>query len=296
MSRSWTKKKLVLSFFVALAACTPSFDAASDVNDLRILAIQAEPAEAQYDQTTVDAVHVRILAVDPGRTGAFSTMKWDICAQTDSRRCDNGPIVPQASGSQSRNRGEEFTIDLAFPAAFISQLVGTDSLGGYLGTFRAQLSLSVDDGDPHAPVYGEKVLVYSKRGPTPNHNPTLKGVDLSRNADPAGSVAPGQTLQLPVGVEVGFRPLLADGAREQYDTVDLRGNTVHLTEQPRYSFFTTTGGEFDRDSADEPADGVAPPDGLTRFDAFRPGSGTIWIVVRDGRGGESWIEIPWESS
>jgi hypothetical protein len=151
----------------------------------------------------------------------------------------------------------------------------------------------VNDGDPNAPVFADKVLVYSPRGPVPNHNPLLTGLALSRNGAPAGSVAVGETLALPIGVEIGLRPLLADGAREEYDTTDLTGKTVHLTEQPRYAFFTTAGAEFDRDTADEPVDGVAPPDGLTRIDSFRAGQGTMWVVVRDGRGGESWIAVPW---
>ena len=283
-------------FVLLLVACTPNFEAASDVNDLRVLAVQAEPPEAQYDSTSADPVHIRILAVDPGREGAFSLMKWDICAPTDSRRCLNGPIVPQASGSQSRHGGTEFSTDIAIPAGLVELLTGNDKLGGFLGTFHAQFSFSVDDGDPHSPVYADKSLVYSRRGTPPNHNPLLTGVALTINGNPDRTIAPGQTLQMKLGVEYGVRPLLAPDAREEYDTTDLKGNNVHLTEQPSYAFFTTPGAEFDRDTADEPIDGVAPPDGLTRVDAFRAGSGTMWVVVRDGRGGESWIAIDWTSS
>ena len=100
-------------------------------------------------------------------------------------------------------------------------------------------------------------------------------------------------LHLHLGVEYGLRPQLADGAQEEYDTTDLRGNKVHLKEQASYAFFTTAGAEFDRDTADEPVNGVAPPDGLTRIDAFQAGNGTMWVIVRDGRGGESWLEIAW---
>ena len=46
---------------------------------------------------------------------------------------------------------------------------------------------------------------------------------------------------------------------------------------------------------DEPLDGIAPPDGLSRIDAFSGASGTLWIVVRDGRGGESWLSYPWST-
>ena len=155
-------------------------------------------------------------------------------------------------------------------------------------------ALRVDSCDPHGPAFCDKILLYSPRGGTPNHNPRILGLVLSRDGVALGSIAEGETLQVPQGAEIGLRPILADDAREQYDTVDLRGNTVHLKEQPRYSFFTTSGAEFTRDSADEPFDGVAPPDGLTQFDTFGKPTGTLWIVIRDGRGGESWVSFPWQ--
>ena len=141
-------RALVLLLSAALA-CTPDFAAQSDVSDLRVLAVQAEPPEAQYDAASVDPVHLRILAVDPPRKNNFALMKWDICAPTDSRRCLNGPIVPQASGSQTRTGGNEFSADIAIPPGVVQALVGNDKLGGFLDTFRAQFSFSVSDGDPN---------------------------------------------------------------------------------------------------------------------------------------------------
>ena len=279
-----------------LIGCTPSFDSASDVRDLRVLAIQAEPPEAQYDASSADAVHIRILAVDPLRTQNLGLMKWDICAPTDSRRCDYGPIVPQASGSQTRTMSQEFTADIAVPASIISQLVGNDALGGFLSTFRAQFSLSLDDGDPNGPIFAEKALVYSRRDHVPNHNPGLVDLKVTRDGNAQPLVYVNGKLRLELNVEYGLRPVLADGAQEEYDTTDLKGNTVHLTEQASYAFFTTPGAEFDRDNADEPFDGIAPVDGLTRLRAFSNSGGTVWIIVRDGRGGTSWMAIPWETA
>ena len=45
----------------------------------------------------------------------------------------------------------------------------------------------------------------------------------------------------------------------------------------------------DRDSADEPLPGQPEPvSGLAKFTASA-GCGSIWVVVRDGRGGIGWI-------
>ena len=140
------------------------------------------------------------------------------------------------------------------------------------------------------------MLLYSRRdlGP-PNHNPLLDGVKLTRDGVDQGTLVPGDTLHLPPSIDIGLRPLLAAGARETYEVTDLRGNVVRLTEQPQYSFYVTGGAEIGRDIADEPLDGVAPPDGLSRIRAGAGGSGMLYIVVRDGRGGESWLSFPWVS-
>ncbi len=299
MSSRWAKKKLILFFGGGLwawgAGCTPNFASASDVTDLRVLAVQAEPPEAQFDaQGNVQDVHLRILAVDPAH-GGFSSMTASLCAPTDSRRCETGPRfdLPRAT----RDQGTEFQADVpgALMAPVIAFAQSSDKLKGLNG-IRIMFALSVADGDPNSPVAADKILVYSKAGTAPNHNPGMTGFALTIDGASAGSAAPGQTLQLRVGISYGVRPLLADGAREQYDTTDLRGNRVHLREGAAYAFFTTPGAEFDRDTADEPVDGVAPPDGLTRLRALRAASGTLWVVVRDGRGGESWLAIPWTAN
>ena len=202
------------------------------------------------------------------------------------------PSAPLAD--PARTGGNEFSVEV--PGQLLSPAVDefrkNDALLG-LGGIRVMLALSVSDGDKLKYVAADKMLLYSKLGTPPNHNPELTGLALSAGCVQS-SLAAGETLKLKRGVECGLRPVLAEGAREEYDTTDLRGNTVHLKEQPRYYFFALRGAEFDRATADEPLDGVAPPEGLTRIEAVSDGPGTMWVVVRDGRGGESWLEIPWE--
>jgi hypothetical protein len=216
-------------------------------------------------------------------------MKWDLCGPTDSRRCDSGHLL---SGTQGRRGGDEFPATvISVPQEVVDAALASDKLGG-LGGIRAQFSLSVDDGDPAGAAYASKNLVYSKRGTPPNHNPLMTGVDLTHNGVDAGVFAPGGIFCLPVNVQIGVRPLLAPDARESYDITDLQNHVIHLKEDPQYSFYSTPGATLDRDTAFEPDDGVAPPDGLVRIEASR-GQGTFFIVIRDGRGGESWISFPW---
>ena len=111
----------------------------------------------------------------------------------------------------------------------------------------------------------------------------------------------------------GLRPVLAPGAMEEYDTVDLAGHTVHLQERIRYSFYVTPGlnigrillrsvggsvvsfGNGSDVEADEPPPGTPdPPGGLILLEAVERGGGqgTLWIVARDSRGATSWLEQP----
>lgn len=270
----------------ALCACTPDFQAPSQVTDLRILAVQAEPPEAQYDASSVDSVQVTVLAVDPAHPGAL-VMDAALCGPTDSRRCDVAPVFPLGL--------LPLQTTIAVPPQALAAAVASDKLQGY-GGIRVQLAFSIDDGDPAGPQFADKILLYTPRGGTPNHNPLLTSVQLSLDGAAQGTLTPGQTLQLPVGVQIGLRPVLAPGARETYQVQDLQGHLITLTEDPAYAFFTLPGAQFDRDTATEPIDGVAPPDGLTRIASTQRGSGTFWIVVRDGRGGESWLSFPWSAN
>jgi hypothetical protein len=285
-------RALVLLLSAALA-CTPDFAAQSDVSDLRVLAVQAEPPEAQYDAQssppTVDPVVVTVLAADP-RSSSPMTMTFQLCAPTDSRRCDDGPATDPVVRALSP------TI-LEVPPAALLQALAADDLKGF-GGVRVQFSFSIDDGDARGPTYGSKVLLFSPRGGSPNRNPRIDDLQLTQAgvAFGPGAVPPETTLELPLDVEIGLRPRLAQGSREQYATVDYRGNPVTLEEQPRYSFFVTPGAEIGVDNADEPIDGVAPPDGLSWIAARKAdATGTLWIVVRDGRGGESWAKFSWKS-
>jgi hypothetical protein len=278
-----------LALLLLAAACTPDFASASDVRDLRVLSIQAEPPEALFDADagTADSVSVRVLAVDPLQDAGVQSAHLDVCGPTDSGRCDQGPSFDGG------------TVPLAFtlPPFDPRLLLGNDKLGDYNG-IRVQLSFMVDDGAPNGPVHADKIVIYSPANAPwltapdckPNHNPALTDVRLTIEGADAGLFSDAGPLA--IGTEYGMRPLLAPGAQEAYCALDLRGNLVRLTEQAHYSFFTGPGGEFDADGADEPLDGGAPPDGLVRFTPHAD-AGTVWIVVRDGRGGESWTESRW---
>jgi hypothetical protein len=127
-----------------------------------------------------------------------------------------------------------------------------------------------------------------------NQNPDIVGLQITRDGAPVTTVAGGGTFNVSPGVEYGLQPVLGPGSSgiEEYDAVDLSGNTIHLSETPRYSFFSTEPISFDRDDADEPLPGQPQPtNGIARFTAGAGPAGSIWVVARDGRGGIGWISV-----
>jgi hypothetical protein len=301
--------KALLGVLLLAAACTPNFQSQDQVVDLRILAVRADPPEALFDLDagTVQPVQLTILAVDGARRDAGATLNATVCAATDSGVCDQGQLFSEPT--LSRDAGDLFLTTLSVPPEAVVGAADASALGGLNG-IRVQYSFAVDDGDLHGPQSGAKVVIYSPTSVQsleghPNHNPILDGVVAvlpdggSPLPDGGSLLVDGQPLVAPSEVNIGLTPILPnDGGPngiETYVTTDLRGNVITLPEFPAYSFYTTGNAEFDNNTASQPVDGgVAPPQGLTRFTAHADaGAGTMWIVVRDGRGGESWLTIPW---
>jgi hypothetical protein len=147
----------------------------------------------------------------------------------------------------------------------------------------------------------------------PNHGLEIPALRILRVGMAAQELKPGASFDLNVGDAVGLRPVIAPGpggteAAELYTVVDLSGRLVTQREQITYSFFVTPHSVFGQlingvsipnsaknaqaDVADEPAPGAPdPPSGLVRLTSVNPSLGRLWVVARDGRGGEAWISV-----
>ena len=303
-----------------LSACTPSFASQTQVTDLRILGIQAEPPEALFDATctdptnvstctvsNVDDMQITLLYVDPVHPSTAGVVTPALCAPNST-----DPICGAGSLMLQQQQGPQDTLGFSLFGAFtgndLQQLPGlivasaeASSLMGY-GGIQVELQLGVDTGDPAGVQLGSKTLVFNPRtpdgNPNRNHNPGVSGMKmLDDKGNQLGLLTPGQTLQLTVGTEIGLRPVLTPGSIETYQTVDLTGATVTVRENLQWNFYSTSGSDFDDGTASEPLAGVAdPPEGLTRITASKATSGTMWAVVHDGRGGDAWIEFPWQAT
>ena len=295
----------VLVALAVAAGCTPDFQSPRDVTDLRVLAIRQEAMESNGTSIFADAavdlansrvqdVQIKVLVADPQPRRAL-TADGQVCSPTDSGRCDKGgafPLQPSTASGVAVEQQPMFS--LTVPPEVLAAARQSDDLKGF-GGIRVQFAMQADDGDPRGQVLASKILLYTTAPDSMrNHNPEIAELEITRDGAHVATAGAGETLSLTAGVEYGLRPLLGSGASgiEEYDTTDLSGNTVHLREEPRYSFFTTAPASVDRDTADEPLpDQPQPTNGIARITLSGSGA-VLWVVVRDGRGGVGWISVP----
>ncbi len=139
--------------------------------------------------------------------------------------------------------------------------------------------------DPRELRTATKRLVVSD-SPTPNHNPevaawTVDGIEV----DPASTVQldPGQTYEIGVW--------LTDGSIEFYQHRNLDGDLEERVEAPYLKWYADSGTILSEASL--------YPYLTTRWTSPQagdaPSSGSLWVVVRDRRGGTAWSVLRWTS-
>ncbi len=279
-----------------LWGCPGDLEKQSEVVKLRVLAVQAEPAELIVDpaqplpRTTLTA-----LAVEP--SSAPTAMEFALCTvqeavpppDVDCPGTQGIPLPSAGPTSAVLDLGDPRAIALALQLAQDGGVAdggalppeGIPVLVGFRAT--APAHMLPDGGPPGAD--GGDVQVFlglttvTARGPgaPPNQNPGIAalwmgdaGIEIAADGS---TVAPASTTQR-------LTPVPAPGSKEPAD-----GGVEALG----YSFFATAGSISDLRSTDTTATGQ-PAD--TFVDWTTPGSAQqarLWVVVRDGRGGVGWI-------
>jgi len=337
------------------AGCNEDVPSPSLVEDLRVLAIRAEPPELLFDRTDGVAdpearppvpVSFQALVVDP--RGLPMLYDWSFCpvesSQTcgdfDRRKAEASPSVhPVLDAARAQGRHGEvgppdgatgaaevaaFTVGVsadlfdfhlassglglgngAWVSAVLALGAGSERLTSQkrlvlnardLSAWNPELSRVGWQICPPAPAVAPAgCLPLAPR--TPNRNPAIAAVEVARSAlagapfEPlAGplALAPGQTVRL--------RPVLAPDTAERYQVLEssLQDNTlmvVERTEEPIVSWFATAGEFGDEQTAPQlsktldntfTAPAAPPPTG---------GRASIYIVVRDQRGGTGWSKV-----
>jgi hypothetical protein len=310
----------VLAMLVFLCACEEEFKPETEVAGLRVLGLRASPAElAPGQKATLSA-----LVVDPLRPGQRNTLLWlgcepdpldlgrslcsDMEALGDPTRfipvSNNGapPQLPPGVSVLGFNERAEYTVR----ADLFSQLAAGDARRK-TGTVGQVLMFAIGAEVNPLASREEMEAVFEKvrtreipsvitlfrirvrEGAQANTNPDLG--ELRANGE---ALAPGATLRLASDKPTSLELTAPDAAFETYTQVAPDG-TVETKAEQLISAWYSTSGRFEPSRvvlrSGTPLE-YRPPDG-TRLQPFpQDRRGTLWSVVRDVRGGQSWVEVP----
>ena len=279
-----------------LLGCPGDLEKQSEVVKLRVLAVQAEPAELIVDpaqplpRTTLTA-----LAVEP--SGAPIAMEYALCTaqeavpppDVDCPGTQGIPLPSAGPTSAVLDLGDPRAIALALQLAQDGGLTdggalppdGIPVLVGFRATAPAH---TLPDGGPPGADGGDVqvflgLTTVTARGPgaPPNQNPGIAALWMG---DAGIEIAADGSTAAPASTTQRLTPVPAPGSKEPAD-----GGVETLG----YSFFATAGSISSLRSTDTTATGQ-PAD--TSVDWATPASAQqarLWVVVRDGRGGVGWI-------
>jgi hypothetical protein len=304
---------MTLAGLLSLTACSYDFERSSEIRDRRILAIQVEPPEVVGGAPLPDSVQARALVVDPADPLAAPTVSWRSClriprAAADVGRAEN-TLCPEDENTVLLTSGSAPLDSIALFAPLPPDLVGV--LAAESDVPALQLHVQLEVGSDRGPLVAVKQLTVTSRlpeGQEPNRNPVLQKLMLDGT-----EWLPDTPLTLKYGecpddrkkevqaedgslvrvCEHDLEPLFDEETQSQfYEERGFSGELELQREILRFAWFTDAG-SFRRattrqfDPRDPTPDNVGPQTSW-REPATRTERATVWVVVRDGRGGTAW--------
>ncbi len=268
------------------------------IDRMRVLAVAAEPAEPQPGET----VTFRSLIVSPDKPVDCSI--WLACDTDGGYGCG----LSGAAGATGSGTGDTGAAGASFvgidpltplvwtvPEEFLAEqteaerLEGRSALVTVLSVAECDGLLEGDIAEAEALLEGspDEVEIAYKRlpvslAPTPNHNPEVIGVRVD-----GVEVAPGVRVELEAAATYRVEPVLAEGAVETYAYRTEAGEDEQRVEEPYFLWYAQEG-SYDQTGTLYPQTEV---EYTTPAEPASPEQ-SIWVVVRDRRGGMGWLEVP----
>lgn len=297
---------------LALTACSYDFERSSEVIDRRILAIQVDPPELAGGTALPDSVKARALVVDPANPLGAAEVTWSACflpalsngndGDAQNKRCpDEDSTVRLPVGSTPLSA---VGLTLPVPPDVVSLLgSGTDIPSAQI---QMELSVSSDQGELVA-VKEVAVTPVLPEGQEPNRNPVVKGLTLDGTdwlpdtprtitygdcPDEKKKEVEAKDKSLVRVCEHPIEPLFDESESQYYNDRGFSGETELQKERLRFAWFTDVGSwkqDVTRqyDPRDPSPDNVGPKS-FWREPPEKTERATIWVVIRDGRGGTNW--------
>jgi hypothetical protein len=293
------KLSLIAALLSCTGACVSPADDPSNVKDLRVLGISIEPPELMADDCTsplasrsvyTSEVTFTALIADPNGNGRPVRYELLACADTTDRNCSTqedrtvlASGVTQAGELPLRIRPGSIT--LASGAPLLERVVEVDDYHGF-GGIRMPLVFHLFREDEK--VYAQKLMVFNcKYFPemTANVTPVVPGLQMN-GVEWSSSGA----LMLQGLGPFKMAPDDFTSLEETYVVPSFDLRPVHLRESWKLSWHTDRGTFSPTETGGVDFGGQES----RQLTEWTPGTGpeqdvNFWVVVRDGRGGESWL-------
>lgn len=312
----------------AVVGCVQAEDNPTTIKDLRVIGMKFEPPEVMMTGCNVqlllgaaagglDAGTIQLppqfqqlllqyagrpldftaLIMDPAGEGRLLDYRLLGCANRGDRDCNNeGDFVELKKGQTTAGElnlrvvpGLQFLDDGA-ATPLLLEVINQDTFKG-LGGIRVPVVLELSAPQTGEKIYAQKLMVYTCQFfPTMKQNvtPVLPGVLVDGE-----EWAEGEVKAFSGKDEVPMKPVDFADRQEPYVVPSLELKPVELQEAWKVSWYTTSGTMTGLNT------GGADPAGLearhnNRWqpdpDATEPRDVDFYFVVRDGRGGSSWLK------
>jgi hypothetical protein len=282
METSWQRfaRAAALTGVCAAAACTPKFENATNILDLRLLGIQADPPEVLIDLEAVmttgvlpeplPTITMVPLVLDPKGAGRPISFRVEACANQPNLAIQGGnPVMPRpgmegdavadspCSGAGSLLLSEmdvvptadgvvPFSTSFTPTLPFLIEAARADPFGIELG-LPLTVTFTVSAGDEKVVAY--KRILFSRRlGPThtPNQNPVVTTFFYRpKREDPRQTLDPFNppVVALRDKLRIGVAPALAEAyPARSYSPSQRMFYTQQIPEETlRYNFYATRG-------------------------------------------------------
>lgn len=313
MRRSWITLANGLIIGSIGSGCGSNFTAESVVESLRILGVQSQPADLHPGESAT----LQGLVTDPNGALTDRSAIWFFCdpdpfnlnrsACSDTSTLSNSLLATSTDQRMDLPPGMHLigvTLAPSFTiAAELFSPLQHEDPRRITGTVAEILVIAVGASLPPLPTLQQlrglldRVKARSvpsvtglfrvriSEDPQRNHNPQLGRLIADGRSLPQGAV-----LRLNFGTSISLDVEVSDDSFEEYDQLTPTG-IEHKQERLIASYYTTLG-QFTNDRISLRSGTIASlrlPSDTIIVPSRR---GRLWVVVRDTRGGVSWIEVP----
>ncbi|MCC6336547.1 MAG: hypothetical protein IT380_21485 [Myxococcales bacterium] len=313
-------KRALLVLSLALCGCDLGFRPETLVEDLRLLGVRAQPADLAPGETA----RLEALVLDPSRPGQDSSVLWLGCApdpfNLNRSACSDFETLSNAAGvvaGGARSDGGTLPpgvslIGLGDSAAYHADQDVFDALPPgderrLTGTVGQALLFAVAEDVPPDATEEELAAVFGRvadggtramtalfrvrisQSPERNSNPTLSSFFVAKERWPRGAhvtVLPGEPVELDADAP--------DSAFEAFTNPTPSG-VEQKTERVLVAWYSTAGRFTEARTAlrEQVKTVFTAPGGEDETDPVpQRRTGTLYLVLRDTRGGQAWSEVP----